>query len=150
MKKYSFRLEQLLRIRRYKERIWEMRLAEITGQCVGLERHIRELGDEKAAYADFSAGGVIYSVEELQCRESFRLRLGLEIAQTQKRMEEKLREREHVNRYYLAASRDRKVLEKLEERKSAEYYYAQRWEEGKILDETASSVKIRAEREERE
>jgi flagellar FliJ protein len=120
MKKYKFRLEQLLRIRRYKERVWEMRLAEITGRCVGLEKHIRELEDEKDAYAGFSAGGILYTVEELQCREAFRLRLGQEIAETEKTLEEKRKEREYVNRGYLAASRDRKVLEKLKERRSGE------------------------------
>lgn len=137
MKRYSFRLERLLQLRRYKERQWEMKLAEITGTCVRLENHIRHLQREKDQYAGFSENGVLYPVNEILVRENFRRRLDFELEETGKELELARRKREEVNIAYLAASRDRKVLDKLKERKAEEYYEEQRRQERKIMDETA-------------
>jgi flagellar FliJ protein len=137
MKKYNFRLERLLRIRRYKERLWEMKLAEITGKCVQLENTIRDLQSEKDAHSSFFAGGVPYSAEDILIQENFRRRLARETEETVAQLEKARKKREEVNRSCMAASRDRKVLDKLKERKAEEYYEEQRGEERKKMDEFA-------------
>jgi flagellar FliJ protein len=147
MKSYKFRLERLLQIRRYKERLWEMKLAEITGKCVRLENHILDLRNEKNAYAGFSSGGALYSAADILTREHFRSRLGREMDETAGQLEKARAEREDINRSYLAASRERKVLDKLKERKAEEYYEDQRREESKIMDEAAMFQRIGAEHE---
>jgi flagellar FliJ protein len=138
MKRYNFRLERILELRRHKERMWEMKLAEISGRCVRLENHIRDLRNEKDSYAGFQAEGILYSVDEILIREAFRSRLEREIEETGGLLEDAMRKREEVNRDYLAAMRDRKVLDKIKERRSEEYYEDQRRKEGKAMDETAT------------
>jgi flagellar FliJ protein len=142
MKRYSFRLERLLALRAYKERMWEMKLAEATGKCVRLENLIRDLREESLEYAGFSSEGLLYSTEDIIARESFRGRLAREILAACGSLEKARAEREEVNRSYLAASRERKVLDKLKERKAEEYYEEERRREGKIMDEAAMFRKI--------
>jgi flagellar FliJ protein len=137
MKRYKFRLERLLQLRRYVERRWEMKLAEITGECVRLEKHIRGLQREKDSYAGFAEGGAAYSVNEILVRETFRSRIDLEMEKASGELESARKKREEVNASYLAASRARKILDKLKERKAEEYYGELRREEAKIMNETA-------------
>jgi flagellar FliJ protein len=137
MKRYSFRLERLLDLRRHKERVWEMKLAEISGRCVRLENHLRDLRDEKDRYAGFPPDENGYSASDIFVREAFRRRLDCEIEETGRLLEKARQERREVNRSYLEAARERKVLDKLKERKAEEYYEDQRRREGKIMDETA-------------
>ncbi|MDR1933512.1 MAG: flagellar export protein FliJ [Spirochaetales bacterium] len=147
MNRYKFRLERLLQLRRHKERLREMELAEISGRCVRLENHIRDLQNEKDEYAGFSAEGVPYCASDILAREAFRGRLDLEMEETGRRLKKAVRERETASRSYLEAARDRKVLDKLKERKAEEYYEDQRRREGKIMDETAMFRSISAGRE---
>ncbi|MDR1625247.1 MAG: flagellar export protein FliJ [Spirochaetia bacterium] len=147
MKRYSFRLERLLQLRRHEERRWEIRLAEITGACVRLENHIRRLQGEKDKYAGFCEGGELYPISEILVREGFRGRLDSEIEETGEELGLARRKREEVNRAYLDASRARKVLDKLKERRAGEYYEEQRRQERKIMDETAVSRMVFADGE---
>jgi len=137
MKKYKFRLERLLELRKHKERIWETKLAQATGKCVLLENYIRDAQAETVESAGFSGGSLIYSAADIQARELYRKRLEREIEQAGEKLKNARVEREDVNRSYLTASRDRKVLDRLKERKTEEYYAQQRREEAKIMNETA-------------
>jgi flagellar FliJ protein len=137
MKRYSFRLERLLTLRRYKERVWEIKLAEATGKCVRLENHIRDMRAESREYAGFCSDGLMYPAADILAREGFRKRLQIELEQACGALEKARAEREEVNRSWLAASRERKILDKLREREEEEYYGEQRREEAKIMNETA-------------
>ena len=137
MKRFKFRLERLLDLRKHRERMWEMKLAEATGKCVLLENHIRDLSAESFEYAGFSEGGIVCSAADIYGREVFRKRLQREIEETREKLEKASAEREEVNRAYLAALRERKVLDKLKERKAEEYYADRHREEAKIMNETA-------------
>jgi flagellar FliJ protein len=136
MKRYNFRLERILELRRHRERLWEMKLAEITGQCVRLENHIQDLQNEKDEHSGFEAAGV-YSATDVLVRQAFRSRLEHEMHETGRQLEEASRKREEVNHSYLEAARERKVLDKLKERKAEEYYEEQRRKEEKTMNETA-------------
>lgn len=48
MRRFRFRLDRLLAIRGYREREWEIRLADITRICMSLDRQLRDLVVEKA------------------------------------------------------------------------------------------------------
>jgi len=139
MKRYKFRLERLLTLRRHTERMWEMRLAEATGACVFLENRIRDLREESFEYASLPSVGIIFSAVDVLARADFRKRLEYEIDDASLRLETANAHREKVNLAYLDASRARKVLDKLKERKAEEYYQDQARREAKILDEVAMS-----------
>ncbi len=144
MRRFRFRLEELLRIRRYHERTWELRLAEVSGHCVRLEGRLRELASEREANSACSVGGLPYGLSELYARNEYIRRLDAEAKTAKTELEKRMKEREEVNREYLAASRNRKILEKLKERKSEEYYRLQLKEEGKALDEIGAQLRIRS------
>ena len=46
MQRFQFRLERLLDLRKYREREWELKLAEITGICLMIRRRIEEIHQE--------------------------------------------------------------------------------------------------------
>ena len=144
MRRFKFRLEELLRIRRHIEHGWEMKLAEATGICARLEGRIRELREDREANTACSLEGILYPLTDLLARGLYAARLEGEIKSAGKELAAGIRERDKVNVAYLAASRDRKVLEKLEERKAAEYYRTQLREEGKALDEIGAGLAVRA------
>ena len=48
MKAFRFKLERILSLRKHREREWEIKLAEITGECVRLSREIEERSMSKA------------------------------------------------------------------------------------------------------
>ena len=135
MKRYKFRLERLLALRRHTERMWETRLAAATGACALLENRIRGLREESGEYAGFSSGGLMLSAAEILARGEFRKRLECEMEEAAARLEEAVAKREEVGRAYREASRARKVLDKLKERKAEEYYEEQRRGEEKMMDE---------------
>jgi hypothetical protein len=46
MRRFQFRLERFLELRRWKEREWEIALAKILGECLLLENRIAEITAE--------------------------------------------------------------------------------------------------------
>mgnify|MGYP000865832214 CR=1 FL=1 len=141
MRRFQFRLEQILKIRRYKEREWEMKLARITGICLDLENRIEFKREEIKRSFTIKGRGV--DVHRLAAGELYRTRLLREIERLTLELEEREREREKVKESYLVASRERKVLDKLSERKEKEYYTHQFREEIKVLDDLAGGVAAR-------
>ena len=49
MRRFQFRLERFLELRRWKEREWELALAKMLGECLLLERRIAEIAAEVSA-----------------------------------------------------------------------------------------------------
>jgi flagellar FliJ protein len=143
MKRFRFRLERFLDLRRWKEREWEIALAKILGECLLLENRIAEIGAEigTSRLAVFTDGARV-DVEAMARRELYVQRLARERERATATLEAKRREMEKVRASYLEASRERKVLDKLKERQSGEYYKHQRDEEFKTADDlnTAAAV----------
>jgi flagellar FliJ protein len=140
LKRFRFRLERFLDLRRWKEREWEIALAKILGECLLLENRITEIGTEIGAsrLAGFTDGARV-DVQAMARRELYVLRLAQERERAQVRLVEKRKEMEKVRAKYLEASKERKVLDKLKERQSGEYYVRQRDEEFKTLDDLNTS-----------
>jgi flagellar protein FliJ len=149
VRRFQFRLERFLELRRWKERQWEIALAKILGACLNLERRITEIGEEIGAsrlvgYTD----GLRIDVEAMARRELYVLRLARERERTREDLTIKRVELEKVRASYLEAARERKVLDKLKERRSGEYYDRQIDEEFKTADDMNSAAAVNALRKE--
>jgi flagellar FliJ protein len=149
MRRFQFRLERFLDLRRWKEREWEIRLAQATGKVVLLQRRIEEIGAEIGASYDrtFSRGAAI-DVAAMAGRERYVQRLAAEREQKGVELVVRTREMEEVRGHYLAAARDRKVLDKLKERRAGEYYERQRDEEYKTIDDLNTAAPVRGQAQE--
>ncbi len=149
MRRFQFRLERFLELRRWKERQWEIALAKILGECLRLERRIEQIGEEigasrLVAYTE----GVRIDVEAMARRDHYVLRLAKERERTREILTVKRMEMEKVRASYLEASKERKVLDKLKERRSDEYYEHQLDEEFKSIDDMSTSAAVNARRAE--
>jgi flagellar FliJ protein len=144
VKRFRFRLERLLELRRYREHEWELKLAEITGIVVTIENRIEAINDEvkRALVAQFTyVGQPDYSF--LLASEEYINRLRLEKSRCEVELQKRKEEWEEVQKVYLEHSKKRKVLEKLKERQEALYYKEQRNEEAKVLDDMSTRAFIR-------
>ncbi len=149
MRRFQFRLERFLELRRWKEREWELALARVQGECVRLEQRIEqitaEIGESRltgfaaAGPVTEAAGRALLDVEAMARRELYVQRLARERERARSALVERRREMEKVRVKYLEASRARKVLDKLRERREAEYYEAQIDEEFKTIDDMNTS-----------
>jgi flagellar FliJ protein len=140
MKRFQFRLERLLTIRRYREREWEVKLAKAAGTCLKLEREIDEMYGEKArAFKDrfkYGAGDIEY----LTASELYMQRLERTAMKKEKELAVKNVERDKIKNQYLEVSKKRKILDKLRERRAAEYYKEAKDEEIKSMDDMNSAL----------
>jgi flagellar FliJ protein len=144
MRRFQFRLERFLELRRWKEREWELALARIQGECLLLVRRIEEIGGliSSGRLAGFTEGTRI-DVGSMARRELYVRRLLRDRERANAALAEARKELERVRARYLEASRDRKVLDKLRERRSDEYYEHQLDEEYKAADDMNTSAAAR-------
>jgi flagellar FliJ protein len=140
MRRFQFRLERFLELRRWKEREWELALARVQGECLLLEQRIEDITSEIGAsrLAAYISGRTI-DVESMARRELYVQRLARDRERAREKLTERRRDLEKVRAKYLEASRERKVLDKLKERRAAEYYERQVDEEFKTIDDMNSS-----------
>jgi flagellar protein FliJ len=146
MRRFQFRLERFLELRRWKEREQEIALAKILGECLLLEKRIEEIAAEiTASMLSVFVAGTRIDIEAMARRELYVLRLGRERERTRATLTERRKVLEEVRAKYLEASKERKVLDKLKERRSAEYYKQQLNEEFKGIDDmnTAGATRER-------
>jgi flagellar FliJ protein len=136
MKRFRFRLAQLLELRAFTERRAELVFAEKAGACALLETRISENVESRARTSRemFAEGREIadFLASELYIRrlDAERERLTRELALAEI-------EREAARTEYLKKRRDREAVDKLRERREAEYYRLAEREETKALDDQA-------------
>jgi flagellar protein FliJ len=144
MRRFQFRLERFLELRRWKEREWEVALAKILGECLLLERRLVEIAAEiSASLHSVFLGGNRIDIEAMARRELFVQRLARERERTQATLVEKRKELEEVRAKYLEAAKERKVLDKLKERRAGEYYEHALDEEFKTIDDMNTAAATR-------
>jgi len=146
MKRFQFRLERFLELRKWKEREWELKLARVLGQCLLLEKRIGEIREEiSASRQQVFSDGVRIDMIAMSRRELYIQRLTREKERSEIELVERRRELEEVRAKYLEASKARKVLDKLRERKETEYYEHALDEEYKAIDDmnTAATTRVR-------
>ena len=90
MRRFQFRLERFLELRRWKEREWELALAKVLGECLLLERRIAEIAAEVSAsfLSEFRTGSMI-DIDSMTRRELYVQRLARERERTQTTLAEK-------------------------------------------------------------
>jgi flagellar protein FliJ len=146
MRRFQFRLERFLELKRYRERERELELARVQGECLLLKRRIEGIDTDVAdSRGRQFASGPAVDIESMARRDLYIQRLLRERESTVVRLAEKTREMERVREKYLQAAKERKVLDKLKERRAEDYYEKQKDEEFKVIDDmnTASSLRQR-------
>lgn len=143
MKRYHFRLEKLLSLKKYNEKEWEIRLAQAAGECIRIENRIQHNLFEKARTLQHRRFTGPVQTNELLNSEFYIRRLGQENTQLEGELVEKEAKRETVRQEYLEASKERKVLDKLKERQAGVFYREQLREEVKGMDDINNAMYIR-------
>jgi flagellar FliJ protein len=142
MKRFTFNLEKVLRLRMHQEHEAEVALGEITSRCVSINREIRARREEKRRVMGgrrFSALGMAgYAAAEAYTR-----RLDHEMGELRNQLAECEKEREEAQRRFMEASRRRKVLDKLKEKKQERHRHEARREEQRELDEIGAEILAR-------
>jgi flagellar FliJ protein len=144
MRKFRFRLERFLELKRYKERERELALARVLGEVMMLRRRIAEIDAEvdQERGRTFLAGGHV-DVDAMTRGEMYIRRLARERERTLRALEAKTVELEEARARYLEAAKERKVLDKLKERTQSEYYEKCRDEEFKVIDDMNTAAGLR-------
>ena len=143
MRRFSFKLEKILELRRYAEREWEQKLAEVTGRVVAAEDELRNWARRRAATRLVQGGPGALDMDLLRSRDDYLSLIDQRVAQLENRLAALEVEREKVRQDYIKVSRKRKALTKLKERRSAEYYSDALREQGRELDEIGSVQAVR-------
>ncbi len=147
MKQFSFDLESILELRKYREQEAEIALGKAVGELTVIEQNIESVVQEKVRVSRerFSLG---YGVAELLTFERYVQRLDY----TKERLIEDAAQAElkveAARDVYLEASRERDVLDEVKKDEAAEYRKEVFDTEAKILDDVAGSAYIKRLKEE--
>lgn len=134
MRKFSFNLERLLKIREHEEQESEIILGKAVTECVRIEREMQHRTNEIDRI--LKKRGNLDSCEDLLfSMEMYKRRMNKDLKQFGKELEKAEAERDKVRENYLEVSKRRKVLSKLKEKREAEYYKQQIKIEHDLLDE---------------
>ncbi|MCL2833472.1 MAG: flagellar export protein FliJ [Treponema sp.] len=135
MKKFSFNLEKVLSLRKFREQETEIELGKAIGVLSEIERNIRTVAEERIRSGDMFAGNgaMIRSYMMYTTRLDMQKEHLLAEAARAELVVESCRSR------YIEASRDRKVLDKLKDKQAAAYRKTIFAEETKALDDQAAS-----------
>jgi flagellar protein FliJ len=144
MRRFKFRLEKFLELRRWKEREREIALAKVLGEVLLLEKRIEEIAGliSGSLFGQFRRENLV-DVEGMMRRELYVQRLAREREAKRSALVVKRRELDEARARYLEASKDRKVLDKLRERRETEYYEQAIDEEYKTVDDTNTAAATR-------
>ncbi|GAB1483854.1 hypothetical protein MASR2M78_26700 [Treponema sp.] len=142
MKRFSFSLEKLLQLRRYREQETEQALARAMGELASIESRIKVLAEERLAVSAnrFTSGK---TPAELQNTEYYLLRLErstaslLEAAAKAELLVDAAREA------FLEASKDKKVIDKIRDKRIAEHKKVAQEEEIKAMDDISGGSTAR-------
>ena len=136
MRTFRFRLDRLIEIRRYREREWELKLADATGRCILIRQKMggKQAEAGRAIKSRFHQIGTMDTNFLATC-ELYLTRLDSEIDALEQDLALGEAKRQEVQQGYLDASRERKVMEKLRERRQDEYRQEQKKEEFRQLNE---------------
>ena len=141
MKPFSFSLEKVLNLRKYREDEAKIELGRAVGILAALESNIRAVAEERvrAAAAQFSPGNGAVEIQQymvyLLRLDNTKERLLKEAAMAELKVEE-------ARNVFLEASREKKVMDKLKEKREKEHKKTILAEETKNLDDIASVKRV--------
>lgn len=141
MRRFRFRLEKLLVIRRYREREWEIRLAGATRIVLETKGRIAlaEDGIARSFGRSGAEGGAPLETGLVISSERYRQGMSARIRSLEGDLVKQEAELAGVREGYLDASRRRKVLDKLKERQADATRRRQGREESAALNDLAVS-----------
>ncbi|HAK47532.1 MAG TPA: flagellar export protein FliJ [Spirochaeta sp.] len=134
MKKFSFNLERLLRLREHEEHDWEIKLGQRVTECVRLETEMRGRTSEIERTLK-TRGSFDGREDEMFIMEMYKRRMTSELQELGSELKTAESKRDEVREEFLEVSRKRKVLTKLKEKREAEYYKQQLKIEHDLVDE---------------
>lgn len=143
MRRFAFKLEKVLELRRYHEREWESRLAEITGRVLDVEREISAWTGRRQATGGTRIPSGRVDMGALHSREDFLILVDERVRILRNRLVALNAERAKVRERYLEVSKRRKALSRLKERRGDDYYRESLHDEHRVLDEIAGSMASR-------
>lgn len=150
MRRFSFSLEKVLELRRYDEREWELKLAEVTSRVLSVEHEIESWGQRRHSTTAQSVAPGEVNMRDMRGREDYVSLIDVRVRELQSRLVALEAEREKVRQRYLEVSRRRKALSRLKERRGDEYYREAAKDETRAIDDIAASMMSRRRRESEE
>ena len=140
MKRFRFRLERILELKKYSEKQWEIKLGEITVQCENIKREMKETGDKRRiSFADRPAG----KLEDMAVTEAYINHLDGKLKELRGRLDILEKKRLEVQKKYLEASKERKVYDALKEKRAAEFHKEELRREFMEIDDLNSGTAAR-------
>lgn len=147
MKRFRFRLDNVLRMRKKREETVEREFARGKGELVGIENRIRDIHRTLREFrrsADYGAGE--FTAAEAVAVDLYISRLESEIRKLDRRREEKLLEVNRVMARLVEARKARKVMEVLRERQWGRYLAESNREETNDLDDITQALALSREK----
>jgi flagellar FliJ protein len=142
MKRFRFKLESLLELRRWEEREKEIALGRLVGECVNLRRAIDDRNRQE--HETFLNRTGPFDFELFSEIELFGRRMRTERLELSEKLRKKEIEREKAQKVFLEASSRRKVLDRLKEKKSEAFRRLEIAGEQRLLDEIGSNLSVRS------
>ena len=142
MRRFQFKLQQLLNLKEYREREWEIKLGEVTGRMEEIRQRIASCRERRTeGFSLRAASG--NDLAQFAAAENYVRRMEQQSSKLEQELARLAKERETIQAGYIEASRERKVYEKLREKREAEFYREQAAAEVRIQDDLNSGAAAR-------
>ena len=141
MRRFRFRLQSILDLRRHEEDQRRIELGAATTECVRIRREIAARGELRSRVlgsrpAEVAADDVVWR----RAAEAYAYRLVVEVGRLEKELADAEAERAAAAERYREAKRKADVLEKLRERRELAHHDEMKREEHNRLDEVSQYI----------
>ncbi len=143
MRRFDFRLERILSLRRHSEDQAEQKLARVSGEYAQLQGELGRLTQEREATFRLGDPASRADINYRIAQSAYINFLESRSRDMESRRAEKVGELDSAQSEYREAMKQRKVLDNLKSRRSDEYYKEQRRAEGRELDDIGGQMSIR-------
>ena len=137
MKRFRFRLQRLLDVRRHEEQQVQLRLGAATGKVVAIDRRLDEITVQQRV--ELAARSASFDTGSLLAGELYRTRLDQERQRLLGERKQRAEELGAVLAEYAEVARRRKVVDKLRERRERQFEREQRAQEIAAADDLTNS-----------
>ncbi|OHD11077.1 MAG: flagellar export protein FliJ [Spirochaetes bacterium GWD1_27_9] len=147
MKKFSFKLEKLLKIKEHKEILAEEAYAKVLQEKVNFEMENRNMEDAifsnlETNFNSFKDGDTI-DFHNISMYERYLTALELKIEDNEIKKQELEPKLQKLKENLIQATKEKKTMEKLKEKELSNYKNEKKKHENKIMDEVANTMQIR-------
>jgi flagellar FliJ protein len=143
MKRFEFKLEKILQLRKYEEQEAKIELGRALGALTAIEARLRSLAEERAQAAtnQFSPSNSAAMIQQYML---YLLRLDQTKEDLLKDAAMAEQKAEEAREVFKAAFQNRRMLDKLKEKKEKEYKEDREAEENKAIDDIAGNLRRKA------